>query len=242
MGSLIKIKDSSIKNRFLVKGAPYCSIQGNSASFASVSVGSVGVKGNTGTMGSMNYQDAYGCGNDTVSSLLNINFISDEFYGQQFYMFNNFGYWIGQRAKMLDYDSQSLKYSGNALTKKINSQFPATGAYMIVIGTTPYLKSIIAPDVTCPTGEGLVCAQLKYDDGSQIFSWSQDAICLKETDSFTLEISSDQDNRIPPSKDDPDLTPDTTDDDGIDWMKDPGPSKVYKTANSCPRKIRMIKK
>lgn len=183
-----------------------------------------------------NYQKGYDCGNGSISELLNVNFLSPSVFGQQFYIYNNFMYWIGKNLK-----------SGNKnaiVNSDPENNFSGSGVFMIVLGTSSYLNEIIADELalggipkTCPVGQSLVIAQLKYNDGTSIATWSQDAICCTSTDKFSLEVSSGQDNTVAQGS-----SVDATDVQGVDWMKDSGPSAAYKKASSSPRKIRLIKK
>ena len=182
----------------------------------------------------------YSCGNDTVSGLLNIDFFSPSMFGKQLYLFNDFIYWIGAQYDAEEYNQTALRYSGSQLEAKMNKDFPAPGTYMIVLGTSLYLKKIIAPTMTCPSGQWPLMAQLKYNDGNLIYAWSQDAICLAPHTSFSLQISSDIDNTVPASADNSKEVP-AADAQGIDWMKNLGPNSTYAKASGSPRKIRLIK-
>jgi len=168
------------------------------------------------------YQKGYDCGNVSVSELLNVNFLDSEFFGRQFYIFNDFMYWIGKN-----------KAPEKALQQP-DTYFSGAGVFMIVIGTSSYLKKIVAPQKKCPQGQYLVCGQLKYNDGSSIACWSQDAICLAPSDKFVIQISSEQDSTVKKES--------SVDAQGIDWMKDPAPTANYKEATTSPRKIRLVRK
>lgn len=219
----IGIEDKVTNNRFLGQGISACGIHS----------GKVGGKFYAA------YQHAYDCGNTAVSDVLGVNLVSEGVRGQQFYLFNNFAYWIGQKSHASTYDEQDLKYTGSDLTNKLNKDFPATWMYMIVFGTSNYLKQIVAPTVTCPSGKTLVAGQLKYNNGSQIHTWSQAHVCLAPTDTFILQITSDADGTVPAEK------TDTSDDstgssNSVNWMKDPGPSSDYQQATNCPRSIKFV--
>jgi len=209
----IGVQDQSNQNRFLGSDIKTCSSSG---------------------------KKSYGCGNDNVSSLLHINLLSFQNYGKQFYMFNDFVASFNAQSQSKEYDVTALRYSESQAHVKSKKDFPASGIYMIVLGSSDYLKKIIAPTKICLAGESLMMAQLKYNDGTLIYSWSQDAICMGPQDSFLLQISSDIDNTIPRSVDNVQEKT-TTDAQGIDWMKDPGPSLIYEKATKSPRKIRLIK-
>jgi len=194
--SLWKINDASTENRFLGLGIKVCS---------TVDVGD---------------QKAYDAGNDTISSLLNLNFLDPALLGQQFYMLNDFMNWLG----------------------KDNHKNPSNGYFIIIIGTSKYLQQMVAPNIACPDGKQLLCAQLKCDNGKSIETWSQDSICLAPGDRFSLKISCDQDTTItlPP------VTDDTTssmqvDAQGMVIMKEVGPGDSYPLADKSPRTIRLIK-
>lgn len=185
-----------------------------------------------------NYQKAYDCGNGSISELLNVNFLSPSVFGQQFYIYNNFMYWIGKNLQ-----SGNKKALANPDPE---NEFSGSGVFMIVLGTSSYLDELIADKSAvvdlqdraknCPPGNDLIIALLKYNDGTSIATWSQDAICCSPTDKFRVEVSSDEDNTVNYGK-----LIDTTDLTSLDWMKDLGPSGAYKKADSSPRKIRLIK-
>jgi hypothetical protein len=179
---------------------------------------------------SKNYQKSYDCGNSTISSLLNLNFLSPQLLGKQFYIFNNFMYWMskddptGKQAMLAQQDPESY--------------FSGSGVFMIVLGTSSYLKQIIAPTQTCPEGKTLLMIQLKYNDGNSITTWSQDSICLAPTDSFQIQVTHDADNTVASFAG---VTPPNAQ--GIDWMKDTGPATgAYGQAGTSPRKVRLVLK
>lgn len=206
---MIDFQENVSKNKFLGLDMSVCKITTNDSN--------------------KNYQKAYDCGNGSVSELLNVNFLDESNFGRIFYIYNNFMYWIGKNLQ-----------SGNkraVLNSQPDVHFSGAGVFMIALGTGPYFQQLVAPNKTCPRGQQLVMAQLKYNDGGMISTWSQDAICLTPTDDFRLEVSKEEDNSVPTGK-----NVDVTDIQGVDWMKDPGPSQAYKKADSSPRKIRIIKK
>ena len=164
-------------------------------------------------------QDAYDCGNKNISGLLNMNFLSPGALGQQFYIFNDFMYWMGKNLASNKADQEPDKY------------FSGSGVFVIVLGTSPYLKQVVASEKICPEGKTLMVAQLKYNDGHSIVSWSQDSICLAPTDTFKIEVSNNQDNTVPKI---------AKSADGIDWMKDGGPTENYNQATTSPRQVRLI--
>jgi len=211
---LVSIVDQTNQNRFLGEDYHTCDISG---------------------------RDSYACGNGAVSGLLHINFLSLQNYGKQFYMFNDFVSAFQAQSQAEEYDTTALRYSATQVEDKLKKDFPAAGIYMIVIGTSDYLKKIIAPFKICPAGQSPIMAQLKYNDGNLVYSWSQDALCLSPNDSFALQITSEADATIPHSVDGTPVES-NSDAQGIDWMKDSGPSSVYNKATKSPRKIRLIKK
>ena len=202
----VDFKDSSSKNKFLGLDLSMCKTQTDTTS--------------------KNYQKGYDCGNSSVSEYLNLNFLSPQVLGQQFYLYNNFMYWVGN-------NNQSSKQATLAMQQP-DQYFSGAGVFMIVIGTSPYLQKMVAPQKTCPAGKTLLVAQLKYNDGNSIVCWSQDSICLAPTDKFAIQISSDQDNTVPAK------SSESSDAQGINWMHDPGPAANYEQAKGSPRKIRLI--
>lgn len=174
-----------------------------------------------------NYQKGYDCGNSSVSSLLNLNFLSPELLGQQLYFFNNFTYWLNQ--------NQSLKKIALADAQP-DAYFSGSGIFMIVLGTSSYLQQLVAPQKTCPAGQTLLVAQLKYNNGTSIACWSQDSICLAPTDTFAIKVTKDADNTVPAGT--PKIAADKQG--GVDWMRDSGPTGNYAQAGSSPRKIRLV--
>lgn len=209
----VEVKDSSSQNRFLGVDVKMCATSG---------------------------KEPYDCGNSAVSNVLNLNLLEPLMHGKQVYLFNDFITWIGEQSQAEEYDETALKYSESATDAKIAKAFPAPGTYMIVLGSSSYLKKTIAPTKICPEGESLVMAQLKYNNGNLIYAWSQDAICAKPQDSFSLQISTELDNTIPESADD-DKPKSAKDTQGIDWMNDLGPNSIYQKASKSPRKVRLIK-
>lgn len=204
----VEFIDKSSKNRFLGPDMSMCAI--------------------TKTGSGKKYQKAYDCGNNTISNLLNLNFLDASVYGQQFYIYNDFMYWMG---KNLQSDNNSLSNT------QPETHFSGSGVFMIVISTNPYLQSVVAPKLVCPVGQKIIIAQLKYNDGNSINLWSQDAICCAPTDTFSIIISSDEDNTVVPAK----SAGTFTDNQNTNFIKDLGPYENYKKADSSPRKIRLIK-
>lgn len=204
----VDFMDSSSKNKFLGLDLSTCSPETNKSS--------------------KNYQKGYDCGNSTISEYLNLNFLSPQLLGQQFYLYNNFMYWIGN-------NSQSDKQATLAMEQP-DQYFSGSGIFMIVIGTSPYLQQTVTSQKTCPAGKTLLVAQLKYNDGNSIACWSQDSICLSPTDKFAIQITSDQDNTVPAK------SSTGSDAQGINWMQDSGPAANYGQAKGSPRKIRLVLK
>lgn len=185
---------------------------------------------------SKNYQKAYDCGNETISDLLNLNFLSPQLLGQNFYMFNNFLYWIGKNPPSIKSLAQPDAY------------FSGSGVFMITLGTSSYFQQLVgvpssvvqnlpkgsaSKSQSCPEGKTLLVAQLKYNDGNTVKVWSQDSICIASHDTFSLEVTSDEDNLIEQQKK-VHLNP------LLNFMQDPGPSESYHQAAGSPRKIRLI--
>ena len=189
---------------------------------------------------SKRYFKAYACGNNSVSDLLNLNILNPGLLGKQFYVYNDFMYWIGNRYAMGKWngkDAQAAKQFARA-TASPDKYFSGSGVFLIVLGTSPYLQQIVAPNKTCPAGQTLVVAQLKYNDGNSIACWSQDAVCMSPKNTFNIDISRDQDNSVPTftgAEEGPDKQ-------GVNWMKDRGPSANYLEAGNSPRKIRLVVK
>ena len=188
---------------------------------------------------------AYQCGNENISGLLNVNFLSPELLGQQFYLYNNFMYWMTSHDGMGKWNGSEAAVAKKEAKARSNpgEKFSGSGVFMIILGTSSYLQQIVAPEKTCPEGQTLLAAQLKYNDGNSLTTWSQDAICLSQNDTFEIAVSHKQDDTVPPADAaakqakvaDADMQ-------GIDWMKDNGPSANYALADSSPRKIRLIYK
>ncbi len=189
--------------------------------------------------------DSYQCGNKSVSDLLNTNFLSPESLGQQFYIYNNFMYWMTGHDGMGQWNGADAKIAKKEAKAKANpgEKFSGSGVFMIAIGTSSYLQQIVAPEKTCPEGQTLLAAQLKYNDGNSLATWSQDSICLAQNDTFEIEVSKGQDDTVLPSDAakkqayiaDADMQE-------MDWMKDDGPSPNYALADNSPRKLRLIHK
>jgi hypothetical protein len=217
----VDFTETTSKNRFLGLDMNSCSTSGG---------------------GSIN---SYECGNDTISELLNVNFLSPELLGQQFYIYNNFMYWMTGHDGMGQWDGSEKADAKRAAQARANpdKNFSGTGVFMIIVGTSSYLQQMVAPDKKCPDGQILLAAQLKYNDGNSLTSWSQDAICLLPNEMFEIAISQQQDNTVPPA--DAAAKPNKVadvDDQSIDWMKDNGPADNYALADSSPRKVRLYSK
>lgn len=216
--SLVEVRDNASKNRFLGLDISTCKAETHNTA--------------------KNYQKAYNCGNSAISDYLNINFLDPQFLGQQLYLYNDFMYWMGNHYAMGQWNGKDAAAAKKAAKSQAqpDKYFSGSGVFMVEIGTSSYLQKIVAPDKKCPNGKTLVVAQLKYNDGNSIASWSQDSLCLSPEDSFALEINKDQDNSVPSAK----ANKKTVDAQGVDWMKDAGPSENYTQAGDSPRKIRLV--
>ncbi len=202
-GQCVGFTDGSSNNHFLALDMPSCSVQGDSSS--------------------KNYQKPYDCGNDSVASVLHVNFLSPEFMGKQLYVFNNFMYWLAQNQS----SQQAIKAQEDS-----QNNFSGSGVFMMIIGTSAYLRTIFLPKKSCPDGQTLVMAQLKYNDGHTLVTWSQDAICCASTDNFTIAVTSDQDTAW--------MAESKRLNGNNKWMQDPGPSANYSKAHGAPRKVRLV--
>ncbi len=184
-----------------------------------------------------NYQKAYVCGNDTISQLLHLNFLSSQFLGQQFYIFNDFMYWMSSRNQMGQWngkDAQQAAHEQKAAAQP--DQIFGPGAFMIVLGTSSYLQTIADQAQVCPEGQTLLVAQLKYNNGDSLHCWSQDMLCVAPTDSFEIQVTSDIDTAFVGHQ--KNISSGNLD---IDWMQDPGPAANYQQAKDSPRRVRLIK-
>jgi hypothetical protein len=176
------------------------------------------------------YQKGYDCGNGSISEFLNVNFCTPSLADQQIYIFNDFMYWMGKQVR-----------AGKNLNLSPDTQFSGGGMFMIKLGVSPYLRQLVAPTKKCPPGQTLLAAQLKYNDGNSLTTWSQDALCLAVTDTFAVQVSSDKDTTAPPYvnfSDNAQIKNPTAPD---SWSQESGPAlPVYEQAASSPRKIRLI--
>jgi len=180
----------------------------------------------TGNSSSKNYLKPYECGNNSIIELLNLNILAPGFVGKQFYIFNNF------------IDAMS-KDPSLALAPATSTKFSGSGVFMILFGASVYLEDVPELKKTCSTGQFLVGAQLKYNDGNSLACWSQDSICLAPTDTFAIEVSGDADTTVhASSSSDETLVKDAQ---GIASIQDPGPLENYQQAGGSPRKIRLVK-
>jgi hypothetical protein len=178
-----------------------------------------------------NYQQAYDCDNKFVSELLNVNFVQPGIADVSHYIFNNF-------INNIKRDVHSHSTDNTAP----DTQFSGGGIFMIELGATAHLQKLVAPTKTCPQGQRMLCAQLKYNNGSTLTTWSQDAICLAPNDTFIIQISSDKDTTAPVYQAQ-NIADDTKTNIATMWGVESGPSStVYDQAGSSPRKIRLIKK
>lgn len=183
--------------------------------------------------------NSYDCGNGGLSGLLTMNFLSAENIGKQFYIFNNFMYWMSLRDYMGEWNGkneeveQQLKQAKNAP----DQIFSGSGAFMIELGTSWYLqKSVQAaqPALSCPQGKTLLVAQLKYNDGTSIRTWSQDAICLAPQDTFSLLVTSDPDTKFVAASQN---LSQHREQNGL--ILDPGPAENYHQAGNSPRMVKL---
>jgi hypothetical protein len=217
-GQFVDFKENVSRNKFLGLGMSACSTETNH--------------------GKNSYQKGYDCGNGLVSQLLNVNLLAPENIGEQFYMFNNFMYWMSPHNDMGKWngkDAKDAKKQADAVAQPDNV-FGA-GVFMIVLGTSPYLQRLAASNLACPQGKTLLVAQLKYNNGNSLNVWSQDAICVAPTDDFEIQISSDTDTSVQLAQQRIKLEVQD-----IDWMQDAGPTANYQQAGNSPRKIRLILK
>ena len=184
-----------------------------------------------------NYQKAYMCGNDTISQLLNLNFLSPQFLGHQFYVFNDFMYWMSSHNSMGRWngkDAQQAAHEQKAAAQP--DQIFGPGAFMIVLGTSSYLHKIADQGLICPEGQTLLVAQLKYNNGNSLHCWSQDMLCIAPTNNFEIQVTSDIDTAFVSNQ--KNISSGNLD---IDWMQDPGPAENYQQAKDSPRRVRLIK-
>ncbi len=213
-GQFVQLQDSSDENRFL---GPYR-----------------GVCATTDINKKNGYLKAYDCDNVSVSNFLKFNLLDTNLLGQQFYVFNNFMYWLGKN-KNDDRRAKALKDP--------NKYFSGFGVFMIELGTSPYLYEMVRQvkkmsekefEKICPEGKTLVVAQLKYNNGTSIATWSLDSACYSPIEKFAISISSDKDTFG--------LEKATAEISGnyIDWLLDPLVVPVYDQASKSPRKIRFV--
>ncbi len=143
---------------------------------------------------------------------------------------NDMGQWNGK-------DAQDAAHQAAARARP--DQVYSSGVFMIVIGTSSYLQEMVKLSgdaaVTCSQGKTLLVAQLKYNNGNSINLWSQDAICIAPTDSFSIEVSSQIDHRMVAAG-----HKIIMDREGINWMQDAGPAENYQQAAKSPRSIRLV--
>lgn len=212
---LLDFTDNSTQNSFLGLNMSMCSTKGQQD------------------------QGTYDCGNDTITQFLNLNILNPELLGKQFYIYNNFMYWMSNRYAMGNWNGKdsAAEQQASLAASQPGAYFSGSGVFMIVLGTTPYLQQIVTPKKTCSAGQTLVVAQLKYNDGTSISCWSQDSMCMAPTDSFSIAITKDQDNTVPAKSTVVATTPDAQ---SINWMQDAGPSANYSQAGSSPRQIRLV--
>ena len=213
-GQFVNFIDSSKANRFLGDATSRCSTKTD--------------------INPASYQKGFACENESVSSVLSLNFLDQQNIGKQFYIFNNFMQWIAE--------NQSNE---NVIKAQANPQtiFSGSGVFSIIIGTSSYLQQVVTQlnsslSKSCPAGQTMVAAQLKYNDGNFIVCWSQDTICLAKTDSFEILVSSDQDTTMPAAN----KVAEIKTAQGINLKLDSGPFANYAQATKSPRKIRLVKK
>ncbi|MDP3788123.1 MAG: hypothetical protein Q8Q60_02250 [Candidatus Chromulinivorax sp.] len=215
----VDFKDNTSSNRFLGLDIEMCATTTNNSK--------------------KDYQKAYDCKNNTISTLLNRNFLGPELLGQQLYIFNDFIYWMSNHDGMSKWNGKEARVAKKQAKANADPEnnFSGSGVFMIVIGTSSYLQQIVASDKICPEGQTLLVAQLKYNDGNSLVTWSQDSICLSPADTFEIVVSKEQDNTVLPGLPKADI-----DGQGVNWMKDNGPAAHYAKAGGSPRKIRLVRK
>lgn len=213
----VEFKDNATKNSFTGVGLNQCSIKGLKSKD----------------------QKSYDCGNDTISRLLNVNILTEGLLGHQFYIFNDFIYWMNESDGLGAWNGKDAAKAKKAAQANANPDevFSGTGVFMIEFGTSAYLQNIVAPNKKCPAGQTLVAGQLKSNNGNSLASWSQDSICLAPTDTFGIQITKDRDDSVPFGP-----VESSVDAQGVDWMKDGGPTRNYEQAGSSPRKLRFVLK
>jgi len=166
---------------------------------------------------------------------LKFNLLDPELLGQQFYIFNNFMYWLGKNK-----NDDRLKKA----IKDPNKYFSGSGVFMIEVGTSPYLYEMVRQskkmsqkefENICPEDKTLIVAQLKYNNGTSVATWSQDHACYSSIEKFALQVSSEKDSFGQDTKG-------SNDDYGsyIDWLLDPLMLPVYDQASKSPRRIRFV--
>ncbi len=214
-GQFVQLQDDSDENRFL---GPHR-----------------GVCATTDINKKNGYLKAYDCDNGSVSNFLNFNLLDSELLGQQFYIFNNFMYWLGKNK-----DDDRIKKA----IKDPNKYFSGNGVFMIQLGTSPYLYEMVKQannmsdnefEKICPEDTTLIVAQLKYNNGTSIATWSQDYACYKSVDTFALQVSSEKDSLKLDRDDKQDVSGNY-----VDWLLDSLVIPVYEQASKSPRKIRFV--
>lgn len=206
--TMVSIQDNSITNRFLGLDNTFCSTTGTAAVHQGASVISATVQASN---------PAYQCGllfdaTELSGSYLNgsdlllgVNFLSPAYSHKIMTMFNQFGYWESSQAPVV----QQLKDAGKT-QEEIAAAVPAQGVFMIVflsgqlavdyavINNFTLPQSVVSADKQsyCSDQNELMMAVLKFNDGTQMYTWACDAVCLAQGAQFSLQISPQADSSV----------------------------------------------
>lgn len=114
--------------------------------------------------------------------------------GKTLQFFNDVTYWLSKQSQQEQLLATSKNYSGAALQSQMQSEgWIAMGAYCVVISTDPVLQKIAQPALKAAEGDIKVIVQLWYNGNNLMQLWSQDAQALTPGQSFTIQISSEED-------------------------------------------------
>lgn len=133
------------------------------------------------------------CSQETINDAVGFDISG----GKNLQFFDNFVYWLLQKAHREQFVKEDLRYDGVALTKKMNQEgWGATNAYCIIISTNPMLQQLVMPGQSVAKGKQKVIVQLWYSGQDVIQLWSQDVVELSPGQGFKVIVSNNEDDKL----------------------------------------------
>lgn len=149
--------------------------------------------------GQTNPSESYDCSQSTIDGASGFNLSG----GKTLQFFNNQVYWDRQKALREQYLSKVDRYKNSedidiknlqTLQEKMKSDgWGAMGGYCIIITTDPMTTYVAQPTKQPASGQVKLVVQLWYSGDLLLQLWSQDVALLSENQSFSVQVSSDED-------------------------------------------------